>query len=798
MAKLRSIVGIASLGLATHAAAALDGSRYLWYTKPTTEWEQGALPIGNGRLGGTVWGGANETLTINENSIWSGPIQDRTPPNALAALPVARELFLSGKITEGGELVLREMTPAEKSERQFGYFGNLDLDFGHSGDLENYVRWLDTRQGNSGLSYSYDGVNYTREFIASYPAGVLAARFSSSEDGSLSLKASFSRLANILVNVGSTAGGVNSITMMGSSGQPLDENPILFTGQARFVAPGAELKADGPVLSITGATTIDVFFDAETNYRFSSQEEWEAEIDRKLDAAVGKGYSDLRDEALKDSSSLLERASLDLGKSPNGLASLPTDERVALARNDSSDIELSTLAWNLGRHMLVGASRNTEAGVDMPANLQGIWNNKTTAAWGGKYTININTEMNYWSAGPTNLIETQEPLFDLMKVANPRGKQMAKDMYGCDGTMFHHNLDLWGDPGATDNYTSSTMWPMGAAWLVQHMVDHYRFTGDKKFLADVAYPYLINVATFYECYTFEHEGYRITGPSLSPENTFVVPTNFSVAGRAEPMDVDIPMDNQLMYDVFSAIIEAAGVLDIPDTDSDLKKAKEFIPFIKPAQIGSQGQILEWRYEYKEKAPSHRHISPLYALHPGKEFSPLVNETLSKAAEVLLDRRRDSGSGTTGWSRTWMINMYARAFRGADAWEQVKGWFATFPTANLWNTDKGSTFQIDGNFGFTSGITEMLLQSHADVVHILPALPAEAVPTGKAEGFVARGNFVVDIEWVDGAFKEAKVVSRIGGQLKLRVADGESILVDGKEYTDGVETSEGQILIVTSV
>lgn len=446
--------------------------------------------------------------------------------------------------------------------------------------------------------------------------------------------------------------------------------------------------------------------------------------------------------------------------------------------------------------MLVGASRNTEADIDMPANLQGIWNNKTTAAWGGKYTININTEMNYWSAGPTNLIETQEPLFDLMKVANPRGKAMAKAMYGCDGTMFHHNLDVWGDPGATDNYTSSTMWPMGAAWLVQHMVDHYHFTGDKTFLTDVAYPFLIDGATFYECYAFEHEGYRITGPSLSPENTFVVLSNFSVAGRSEPMDIDIPMDNQLMHDVFSAIIEAANILGIDDTNQDLKKAQDLLPRIKPAQIGSKGQILEWRYEYKESAPSHRHLSPLYALHPGKEFSPLVNETLSEAAQVLLDRRRDAGSGSTGWSRTWMINMYARSFRGADAWEQVKGWFATFPTANLWNTDKGSTFQIDGNYGFTSGITGMLLQSHTGTVHILPALPGEAVPTGSAKGLVARGNFVIDVEWENGAFKRAGITSKIGGKLNLRVGNAESVLVDGDMYTVGIRTTEGQALEIT--
>ncbi|GKT48719.1 alpha-L-fucosidase 2 [Colletotrichum spaethianum] len=340
------------------------------------------------------------------------------------------------------------------------------------------------------------------------------------------------------------------------------------------------------------------------------------------------------------------------------------------------------------------------------------------------------------------------------------------------------------------------MWPMGAAWLVQHMVDHYRFTGDKSFLSTIAYPCLIDVATFYECYTFEHEGRRVTGPSLSPENNFIVPGNFSVAGRAEPMDIDIPMDNQLMHDVFSAIIEAAKILEIPDSNPDLIKAKEFLRLIKPAQVGSQGQILEWRYEYKEKDAAHRRISPLYALHPGKQFSPLVNSTLSKAAEILLDRGRAAGSGSTGWSRTWMTNMYARAFRGADAWKEVKGWFANFPTANLWNTDNGKTFQIDGNFGFTSGVTEMLLQSHADVVHILLALPAEAIPNGKATDLVARGNFVVDIEWEDGALKGATVTARNGGELRLRVGNGEAFLVDDEVWSGFVQTATGDRVKIT--
>lgn len=544
-------------------------------------------------------------------------------------------------------------------------------------------------------------------------------------------------------------------------------------------------------MTITGATTVDLFFDAETNYRYRTQEGLEAEIDRKLTAAVELGFDDIRNEALEDSGALLERASIDLGESPGGLADLPTDQRVANAREDTRDIQLSTLVWNYGRHMLVAASRNTEADIDMPANLQGIWNNATTAAWGGKYTININTEMNYWPAALTNIIETQEPLFDLLEVARPRGREMAKSLYGCNGTTFHHNLDVWGDPAPTDNYAASSMWPMGAAWLVQHMMDHYRFTGDEEFLENTAYPYLVEVATFYECATFEWEGWRVVGPSVSPENSFIVPDNMSDAGEVEPMDIAIEMDNQLMRDVMTSLIEASQTLGIPDADKDVAAANEFLPLIREPQVGSKGQILEWRQEYEEYEPGHRHISPLYGLHPSSQFSPLVNETLSQAAKVLLDQRVEAGSGTTGWSRTWIINQYARLYSGSEAWEHVNAWFATFPTANLWNTDSGSGFQIDGNYGFTSGITEMLLQSHAGFVHILPALPEDAIPAGNAKGLLARGAFEVDIEWEVGQLKSAAVTSKLGGELSLRVQDGCDFSVNGELYKEPIPTDRGE-------
>jgi hypothetical protein len=542
-----------------------------------------------------------------------------------------------------------------------------------------------------------------------------------------------------------------------------------------------------------------MFFDTETNYRFTEQAEWEAEMTRKIDQAYLKGYQQVKAEAVLDSSSLLDRVTLDLGASPDGIADLPTDQRVANAKSSSDDIQLTTLVFNYGRHLLVSSSRTTSNGTSLPANLQGIWNNSTSAPWGGKYTININIQMNYWPAGPTNLIETQEPLFDLMSIANARGKSYAERMYGCPGTVFHHNLDLWGDPAPTDNYTQSTLWPVGAAWLSWHMMDHYRFTGNKVFLRDVVYPFLVDVATFFECYCMEYNGYNTTGPSVSPENSFYVPDNMTVPGAKEPVDIGPAMDGQLIGEALESLIEAAEILGIEDDDADVAAARQLLPTLLPQQIGSLGQILEWRHEYREAAVGQKHLSPLVGLMPGRQFSPLRNATLASAAEGLLRRRVSNGSGSTGWSRTWLINSFARVFDGDSAWEELTKWFQKFPTPyNLYNTDAGSpnyVFQIDGNFGFVSGIAEMLLQSHAGVVHLLPALPS-AVPTGSVRGLVSRGNFVVDIAWDRGALTSANITSRAGAELAIRYMNGSQIAVDGMAYSGPLGTTTGTTYVVT--
>ncbi|KAL4992786.1 Six-hairpin glycosidase-like protein [Aspergillus falconensis] len=787
----------------TLASPDLSASRHLWYTSPapSTDWENGALPIGNGRLAATIYGGVRaEVVTLNENTIWSGPLQERTPENALAALPVARELLLNGSITEAGEIIQREMMHEIDSMRAYSYFGDLELRFGHDeAKVERYRRWLDTRRGYVGVEYVAEGVKYTREYIASCPDGVLAARFTASGKGALSLNATFSRASDVTSLQASASDTAPWIKLSGTSGQPAEEDPIVFSGQASFVAEGAHFTTSNGTLAINNATIIDIFFDAETNYRYTDQDAIDAEITRKLTNALNKGYDRVKDEALADSSSLLDRASIDLGNSTDEIRGLATDERIALVRSAGGlgkDPELATLAWNYGRYLLVASSRNTSETIDLPANLQGIWNNQTTAAWGGKYTININTEMNYWPAGPTNLIETQEPLFDLFSVAYPRGQKLARDMYNCSGVVFHHNLDVWGDPAPVDNYTSSSMWPMGAAWLATHLYDQYRFTGDKALLADLIYPYLAEVVKFYQCYTFEHEGYKVTGPSLSPENTFIIPEDWTVAGSKAAMDIAIPMDDQIIWEILHDLLDAASELGIADDNQKVSTAKSFLDRIHPPRIGSQGQIQEWRLDYESSAPGHRHLSPLFGLHPGVQFSPLLNSTLSAAAEALLDDRLSHGSGSTGWSNAWFINQYARLYRGKEAWAQIEKWFSLYPTDNLWNTDDGATFQIDGNFGVVSGITEMLLQSHASVVHVLPALPWDTVPEGSARGLRARGGFEVDVEWDGGRLSRAVIRSLGGKVLRVRVQDGVQFFVNGEKYEKGLETEEGGEYVVT--
>jgi hypothetical protein len=623
------------------------------------------------------------------------------------------------------------------------------------------------------------------------------------QPGKLNMGISLNRSQSVASNTASSSGGVNAITLKSNGG-------IGFTAEARVVNDGGmstslfwiygwlifaigSVSVNGKAISVKGATTVDIFFDAETAYRYSSSGAWEAELKKKLDNAVKAGYSAVKTAAVQDAQGILSRVSLNLGSSGSAGTQTVPSRLSNFKKNANADPELVTLYFNYGRHLLLASSRDT-GDHSLPANLQGIWNDNYDPPWQSKYTVNINTEMNYWHALTTNLAETHKPLFDLVDMVRNRGSAMAKKMYGCNsGFVLHHNTDLWGDAAPVDKGTPYTVWPMGGAWLSQHLMEHYRFTQDKAFLQNRAWPVLKETADFYYCYLFMYNGNYVTGPTASPENTFIVPSNMKTAGKTEGADIATAMDNELLWELFTNIIDAASILGITGTDVD--KAKDYLSKIKAPQVGSKGQILEWRNEYQEAEPPHRHFSHLFGLFPGSQMTPLVSDKLSKAAKVSLDTRIRAGSGSTGWSRVWAMNLYARLLDGASVWSNGVTFLQTYPLDNLWNSGENRWFQIDGNFGFTSAIAEMLVQSH-EVVHILPALPKAAVPKGSVKGLVARGNFVVDVEWSGGAMTQATVTARSGGELALRVESGTAFKVDGKVYTAPINTTAGGKYTIT--
>ncbi|RAK95834.1 glycoside hydrolase family 95 protein [Aspergillus ibericus CBS 121593] len=766
-----------------------------WYTTPANNFTS-TLPIGNGRLGAAIWGTAIENVTLNENSIWSGPFINRVNPNAYGALWPVRSLLAEGNITQGGEVTLDNMVGIPDSPQSYSALGSLRLDFGHEeAGISNYTRDLNLRTGVVGVEYVYRGVGYRREYVASYPDGVVAVRLSANRTGSVDVVCSVERDRYVVGNTATVVDGEGVLALTANSTD--QAGPIRFTAEARIVTDGGRIMSNGTSVVARGASAVDIFFDTETSYRYAHQAKWEAEVKRKLDAARNSGYAAVKANAIADYSALSQRVDLNLGSSGSA-GNLPTDTRLVNFRSDpDSDPELASLMFNFGRHSLISSSRATDSPA-LPANLQGLWNQDFDPAWGGRFTIDINLEMNYWPAEVANLADTFSPFIDLMDIVQVRGLDVAQSMYHCHngGYVLHHNTDLWGDAAPVDNGTTWTMWPMGAAWLSANLIEHYRFTRDETILRERIWPLLQSAARFYSCYLFPFEGYYSTGPSISPEAAFIVPEDMTIAGNEEGIDIAPTMDNSLLYELFQSVIETCRILQINTTDCT--NATSYLAKIKPPQIGSSGRILEWRLDYEEADPGHRHMSPIFGLFPGYQMAPLVNKTLATAAEAFLNWRIAHGSGSTGWSRTWTMNLYARLFNGDQVWNHTQIYLQRFPSPNLWNTDSGpdTVFQIDGNFGFTSGIAEMLLQSY-EKVHLLPALPA-AVPTGHVLGLVARGNFVVDMIWEGGALTQANITSQSGSSLDIRVQGGLNFTVNGEEYTGPIETDSGKIYAVVPV
>lgn len=744
----------------------------LWFKQPASVWEE-ALPIGNGKLGGMVFGHpVRERIALNEDSVWYGGPRNRNNPDSLPNLKKIRDLLQAGRLREAHELSAMALSGVPETQRHYMPLGDLQLSFRYEKEEEpqDYSRELDLTNGLAKVTYQIGGTVYERESFASFPDEVLVTRLTADKPGSISFTARLTRGRNRYYEEMVKADG-NTIVMRGNCGGAGGSD---FRTALRAVAQGGSVFIIGEHLVVERADSVTLLLTAATTFRHADPEEYS--IRAGANAALSD-YETLKTRHIQDFSSLADRVTLRLAKDSEA-NELPTDERLNRVKNGKEDLGLQALYYQYGRYLLISSSRPGS----LPANLQGIWNEHMMPPWDSKYTININAQMNYWPAEPGNLAECHEPLFDLIERMREPGRVTAKSMYDCGGFVAHHNTDIWGDTAPQDIWLPATYWPMGAAWLCLHLWEHYEYGLDKAFL-ERAYPTLKEAAQFFVDFLTEtDDGLLVTTPSVSPENTYILPN-----GESGTLCIGPSMDSQILYELFSACAEAAALLG---TDISLQRQWQQMRDKLPApMIGKQGQIQEWMEDYEEAEPGHRHISHLFALHPGKRFTVRKTPEWAAASRVTLDQRLSSGGGHTGWSRAWIINFWARLEDGEKAFENVQALLGHSTLPNL--LDNHPPFQIDGNFGGAAGISEMLLQSHTGEIHLLPALPA-AWSEGEITGLRARGGFEVDIRWSDGELEEARIRSNTDNNCAIRTS-GQVIVTENGREIESVLSGDGAVI-----
>jgi len=750
----------------------MTASRRLWYRQPAMEWEQ-ALPLGNGSLGALVYGGVRqEQIKLNEDTLWSGGPRDTDVPDGGRTLAEIRRLILEeGDLAAAEELTKRLQGPFTQSYQPLG---DLWLTMEHPTEGGDYQRELRLDDACVGVRYRIGGVTYERTVLVSAPHQALVVRLTADAPGCISLDVRFESLQHHTVSVEGDA-----LLVEGRAPWQVDPNyhegdadPVKvdtapdgrgmrFAGVLRAVADGGSVQEAGEALQIRGADSVTLIWSSATSFRG-----WDREPGRDtapllercraaVDGAASLPWDVLLTRHLADHRARFWRASLDLGAPLHG--DLPTDERLRASQEGPLDPDLVALYWDYGRYLLIASSRPGT----QPANLQGIWSRSQRPPWSANYTLNINAEMNYWLAESCNLADCAEPLITMVEELAQAGRRTAEALYGCRGWTAHHNADLWrlsSPVGAGTGCPWWACWPMGGAWLCQNLWDHYAFSQDPTILRRI-YPILREAAAFVEDWLVaDAAGTLNTAPSTSPENRFLLED-----GRPCGTAKDSAMDRAIIVDLLTHCIDAAKVLKVDAALS--QRWRETLDNLFAYQVGPDGRLQEWDRPYPEPEPGHRHISHLYGVHPGHEVTPQRTPALAAAARRSLEHRLEHGSGHTGWSCAWIINQWARLGDASRAYAQVETLFRKSTYPNLW--DAHPPFQIDGNFGATAGIAEMLLQSHAGEIALLPALP-EQWPTGSAHGLRARGGFMVDLAWADGRLAEATLYASVGGECHLRM------------------------------